>query len=99
MKATPEVAAAASGVNSKPSASAIRQPGPNTCTQYELCGPISDSQAKPQAARPVPVSSSGRTPVRGRIRELDCAPMMIVTPIGRNARPVFSALKPSTFCR
>ena len=34
----------------------------------------------------------GRTPVRGMIRELTWAPMMIVTPIGRNARPVSIAL-------
>src|SRR5580693_4168456 len=92
VKATPAVAAAASGVNSRPRASAIRQPGPNTCAQYELSGVIADSQAKPPAATTVPVSSSGRTPVRGMIRELAWAPMMIVTPMGRNARPVFSAL-------
>ena len=90
--ATPAVAAAASGVNSRPRASEIRQPGPNTCTQYELSGLIADSQPNPKAASTVPASSSGRTPVRGMIRELAWAPMMIVTPIGRNARPVFSAL-------
>ena len=33
------------------------------------------------------------------MRELAWAPIMIVTPIGRKARPVFRALSPSTSCR
>jgi len=33
------------------------------------------------------------------MRELAWAPIMMVTPIGRKARPVFRALSPSTFCR
>src|SRR5580704_14347475 len=86
VKATPAVAAAASGVNSKPRASAMRQPRPNTCVQYELSGLIADSHANPQAATTVPVSSSGRTPVRGMIRELVWAPMMIVTAPATSSR-------------
>jgi hypothetical protein len=89
---TPAVAAAASGMNSKPRASAMMQPGPNTCCQYEPSGVMRDSQAKPAVARIDPASSGGRTPVRGVSRELICAPIMMATAMGTNAMPARSAL-------
>ena len=70
----------------------MMQPGPNTWPQYDACGSIRDSQAKPPAASSVPVISSGRTPSLGSRRELAWAPTMIVMAIGTKARPARSAL-------
>ena len=53
---------------------------------------MADSQAKPAAASRVPACSRGRTPVRGRRRELAWAPAMMAMPIGRKARPARRAL-------
>ena len=59
---------------------------------------ISSSIAMP--ASTIPVGTSGRGPVRGRMRVLISVAEVTIAPIiGRNARPVFTGLKPSVRCR